>query len=56
MIACQPVGKHRNGDESLCTLEAFKEVVEKVRPKDWTLECRLLEAEKAPTYHKGAHQ
>jgi hypothetical protein len=42
MEACKPSGKHREGDESLCTLEAFKEVVEKIRPGDWSQECRLI--------------
>jgi acid phosphatase len=39
--ACKATGKHREGDETLCTLEAFKEVIEKVRPVDWSQECRV---------------
>lgn len=42
MPACKPTGKHRQGDETLCTLAAFKEVIDKVRPVDWTAECRVL--------------
>ena len=42
MIACKPSGKHREGDESLCTLKAFKEVIEKVRPVNLKKECRLI--------------
>lgn len=38
---CRAVGKHRGGDESLCTLAAFREVVEKVRPKDLVEECKV---------------
>jgi hypothetical protein len=67
IVACKPSRKHREGDESLCTLEAFKEVIEKVRPLDVKEECRLigttliyqanvLEEEKAPKYPRGAHQ
>ncbi|RPA78662.1 phosphoglycerate mutase-like protein [Ascobolus immersus RN42] len=37
---CKPAGKHLEGDESFCTLEAFKEIVEKVSPPDWRAECR----------------
>jgi acid phosphatase len=42
IVACKPSGKHREGDESLCTFAAFKEAIEKVRPEDWKSECRLL--------------
>jgi acid phosphatase len=41
IIACKPAGKHRDGDESLCTLEAFRQVIEKIRPVDWRQECRV---------------
>lgn len=40
-VACKSAGKHRDGDESLCTLAAFREVIEKVRPVDWSAECRV---------------
>ncbi|BCR93483.1 putative acid phosphatase [Aspergillus luchuensis] len=30
---------HLPGDESFCTLEAFKEIVDKFTPKDWRSEC-----------------
>jgi acid phosphatase len=39
---CAGVGKHRGGDESLCTLEAFREVVERVRPGDLVEECKIV--------------
>lgn len=31
---------HLPGDDSFCTLEAFKEIVDKFTPKQWTSECR----------------
>ena len=40
-VACKAVGRHRAGDDSLCTLDAFKDAIEKVRPVDWSKECRL---------------
>lgn len=36
---CKLPGNHRNGDESLCTLTAFKEVADSFTPKDWKKEC-----------------
>jgi acid phosphatase len=36
---CKPPGNHRAGDESLCTLTAFKEVADSFTPKDWKKEC-----------------
>jgi acid phosphatase len=39
---CKEVGKHREGDESLCTLEAFREAVSKVRPGNWRKECAAI--------------
>lgn len=42
IVACKPLGKHRVGDESLCTLQAFREVVEKVIPENLKEECRLI--------------
>jgi len=38
---CKEKGKHHEGDETLCTLDAFKEIVEKVRPVNWKEECRV---------------
>ncbi|KAF2150793.1 acid phosphatase [Myriangium duriaei CBS 260.36] len=38
---CAPEGKHRDGDESLCTLIAFKEVVDKFTPRSWKTECGM---------------
>ncbi|ERS99749.1 acid phosphatase [Sporothrix schenckii 1099-18] len=37
---CKPAGKHLDGDESFCTLEAFKSIVDKYTPKNWKHECR----------------
>lgn len=37
---CRPAGKHYGDDESLCTLEAFKSVVDKFTPKDWKKACK----------------
>lgn len=38
--ACRPEGNHLEGDESFCTLEAFKRVADEVTPRDWRGECR----------------
>lgn len=37
---CKPLGKHLDGDESFCTLTAFKEAADMVTPKDWKKECK----------------
>ncbi|KAL7626811.1 hypothetical protein AAE478_003585 [Parahypoxylon ruwenzoriense] len=37
---CKPAGKHLEGDESFCTLDAFKAVVDKFVPRNWKQECR----------------
>lgn len=47
MPGCRPVGKHYKDDESLCTLSAFKEVVDKFTPKDWKKECGMRIGENA---------
>lgn len=36
---CRLPGKHWDGDESFCTLKAFREAVEEVAPRDWKVEC-----------------
>ncbi|KAJ9628690.1 hypothetical protein H2203_002592 [Taxawa tesnikishii (nom. ined.)] len=36
---CKPTGKHYGDDESLCTLEAFKQVADKFTPKNWKQAC-----------------
>jgi len=36
---CKLPGNHRAGDESFCTLAAFKEVADSFTPKDWKKEC-----------------
>ncbi|EME47784.1 hypothetical protein DOTSEDRAFT_123222 [Dothistroma septosporum NZE10] len=37
---CKPAGRHFEGDESFCTLAAFKEAADMITPKDWKAECR----------------
>ncbi|OTA07890.1 hypothetical protein A9Z42_0088120 [Trichoderma parareesei] len=37
---CKPQGKHFPGQESFCTLAAFKSIVDKFTPRDWQAECR----------------
>ncbi|KAI0118808.1 histidine phosphatase superfamily [Nemania sp. FL0031] len=36
---CRAPGKHLEGDESFCTLEAFKTIVDKFVPRNWKQEC-----------------
>jgi len=36
---CKSVGKHFDGDESFCTLEAFKTIVDKYTPLHWKQGC-----------------
>lgn len=36
---CKPNGKHLDGDESFCTLAAFKEIVDKFVPSNWKQAC-----------------
>lgn len=36
---CADEGKHLPGHPEFCTLEAFKERVEQLIPKDWDAEC-----------------
>ncbi|KAI1457237.1 phosphoglycerate mutase-like protein [Annulohypoxylon moriforme] len=37
---CRAPGKHLEGDESFCTLDAFKAIVDKFVPNNWRQECR----------------
>ncbi|PFH58191.1 hypothetical protein XA68_14031 [Ophiocordyceps unilateralis] len=37
---CRAPGKHLDGDDSFCTLEAFKAIVDKFTPRDWKQQCR----------------
>ncbi|PHH62548.1 hypothetical protein CDD81_6934 [Ophiocordyceps australis] len=37
---CKAAGNHLDGDESFCTLEAFKAIVDKFTPHDWKKQCR----------------
>ncbi|KAH7418353.1 histidine acid phosphatase-like protein [Cadophora sp. MPI-SDFR-AT-0126] len=36
---CKAVGKHLEGDDTFCTLEAFKAIVDKYTPAHWKEEC-----------------
>lgn len=36
---CKKAGMHMEGDESLCTLEAFKRIADDFTPRDWKGEC-----------------
>ncbi|KAI9650115.1 hypothetical protein NHQ30_000128 [Ciborinia camelliae] len=36
---CKALGKHLEGDESFCTLEAFKAIVDKFTPLNWKQDC-----------------
>jgi acid phosphatase len=38
---CKLPGNHRAGDESFCTLAAFKEAADSFTPKDWKKECMV---------------
>ncbi|KAK3899189.1 histidine phosphatase superfamily [Staphylotrichum tortipilum] len=38
--ACRLPGNHLEGDESFCTLTAFKSVVDKFTPTNWKQQCR----------------
>lgn len=38
---CRSAGNHLVGDESFCTLRAFKEAADSFTPKDWKAECKM---------------
>jgi hypothetical protein len=39
---CADHGKHHpSGDQSLCTLKAFREAIDSQVPKDWAEECKI---------------
>ncbi|KAK3699792.1 hypothetical protein LTR37_016301 [Vermiconidia calcicola] len=38
---CRPVGRNFDGDETFCTLSAFKEAADSFTPKNWKAECRM---------------
>ncbi|KAI3401293.1 hypothetical protein diail_11999 [Diaporthe ilicicola] len=40
---CKAVGNHREGDETFCTLAAFKGIVDKITPKNWKQECSKID-------------
>ncbi|KAB5558709.1 histidine phosphatase superfamily [Coniochaeta sp. 2T2.1] len=37
---CKAPGKHLEGDETFCTLAAFKSIVDKYTPDNWRQQCR----------------
>ena len=37
---CKATGRHLEGDESFCTLEAFKEAADSFTPRSWKQQCR----------------
>jgi len=37
--ACSKPGNNYEGDESLCTFEAFKRVADGYVPKNWKVQC-----------------
>ncbi|RMZ86568.1 hypothetical protein DV736_g6210, partial [Chaetothyriales sp. CBS 134916] len=39
--ACKKLDNHLDGDESFCTLEAFKRVVDGFTPKNWKSQCGM---------------
>lgn len=39
--ACAAPGRHLDGDDSFCTLEAFKRVVDGYTPRNWKTECGM---------------
>lgn len=40
---CKAVGNHLEGDETFCTLTAFKGIVDKITPKNWKKECSKMD-------------
>ncbi|EAQ89084.1 hypothetical protein CHGG_05703 [Chaetomium globosum CBS 148.51] len=49
--ACKLPGNHLEGDESFCTLAAFKSVVDKFTPTNWKQQCRMNKDQ--PTLPRG---
>lgn len=46
---CKAPGNHLAGDESLCTLEAFKQIADSFTPRDWKGECARTREERVDT-------
>ncbi|KAL7267737.1 hypothetical protein RUND412_009660 [Rhizina undulata] len=44
---CRKPGNHLEGDETFCTMTAFREIVAKIAPKDWRKAC-LSNIDKPP--------
>ncbi|KFY50314.1 hypothetical protein V496_09423 [Pseudogymnoascus sp. VKM F-4515 (FW-2607)] len=52
---CALPGNHLDGDESFCTLAAFKAIVDKFTPKNWKQDCRSnLDASSFPKATEAA--
>jgi acid phosphatase len=47
---CRKEGNHLDGDESFCTLRAFKEVVDGFVPRNWKRECQANLDDKASVF------
>ncbi|KAK9477525.1 histidine phosphatase superfamily [Lipomyces japonicus] len=50
---CKPAGKHLDGDETLCTMSAFRDLVKSVSPTDWHKECVANLGHRAPELVTG---
>ena len=48
---CKLPGNHLEGDESFCTLEAFKRIVDRYTPKNWKEQCQANMDQ--PAFPKG---
>ena len=51
---CRGDGQHLPGDDSICTLEAFKRVADAFTPRDWKGECAKTRDEKVDTRVESA--
>lgn len=53
---CAKPGNHLDGDESFCTLEAFKRIADSFTPKNWKVECGQNLDKGAVGLEKGTEQ
>jgi acid phosphatase len=54
---CRPPGRHLEGDESFCTLEAFKRIADGFVPMNWKRECGMnLERNGTDVRPKGSEE
>jgi acid phosphatase len=54
--ACRRPGNHLEGDESFCTLETFKRVVDSFAPANWKQECGMNLNQPAVGLEPGSQQ